>query len=86
MHPRGVIVETSSLIEIIAWCRASNKLSSKPIMTQLSDAYTYHKGSRLPTWIELIPLWRCNHLPSTVWDEITDGEQYYITPNTPKRM
>ena len=40
--PRSAIANKPASVQVMAWCRASDKPLPKPMMTQFTDAYMRH--------------------------------------------
>ena len=58
--PMGPIDNSSSLVQVMAWRRTSDKPLSEPMMAQFSDAY-------MPQWVDKI----CTCTPPGPWFNIT---------------
>ena len=40
--PKNPIKNKPALVQVMAWCRTSDKPLSEPMMTQFTDAYMWH--------------------------------------------
>ena len=55
--PMGPIDNKSVLVQVMAWCRTSDKPISEPMLSQFTDAYMWHWGEM--SWYSIVDLMIC---------------------------
>ena len=80
--PKGSINYNPALLQIMAWRRPGDKPLSEPMMVSSLThiCVTRPQWVKLHvSWINFIPAWISNYIPSKVWHEITKyfGADYF---------